>query len=135
MKKIFFLSIVCILFASSCIQKSKEPEKVSSIENTLTSITFISDSTGTEPAAIFRSLDKVNQAIDTIGYPDAGYKLWLIQSDTSKNIKFMIQGSWPDQEVYNTIHKNELYLNAMKEWQKSASNLKEISYNRFILVK
>jgi hypothetical protein len=47
----------------------------------------------------------------------------------------MIEGSWPDQEVYNIIHKNELYLNAMKELQSSASNLNQVFYNRFTLVR
>lgn len=135
MKKILFISLLIIILVSSCTDKPKESQKVDAIPNTLISISFYGDSTGTDASAIAQSFEKVNKVIDSIGYPDAGYKFWLVQSDTSKNIKFMIQGSWPDQEVYNTIHKNESYLNAMKDLQKAASNLKSLSYNRFTLVK
>lgn len=131
----FFISLLAILLASSCAQKTTEPQKVAAIENTLISVSFYSDSTGNDPAAIVQSFEKVNKAIDSIGYPDAGYKLWQVQDDTSKNIRFMIEGSWPDQDVYNTIHKNESYLNAIKELQSSARNLNQVFYNRFILVK
>lgn len=135
MKKVVFFSLLAIALLSSCTQKVKGPDKVSVIENTLMSVSFYSDSTGNDPADIVKSFEKVNKAIDSIGYPDAGYKIWHVQSDTTKNIRFMIQGSWPDQEVYNTIHENELYMNAIKELQSSASNLKQVFYNRFTLVK
>lgn len=135
MKKIVFLSLFAFVVVSSCTQKVKDSEKVAAIENNLKSVSFYSDSTGHDPSAMVQAFEKVNKAIDSIGYPDAGYTLWIIQSDTGKNIKFMIEGSWPDQEAYNTVHKNDLYTSAMKEVENSASALKMISYNRFTLLK
>lgn len=132
MKKIVFLSLLVTIGMSGCA--NKESETVTAIDNTLKSVSFWIDSIKVEPTALIQSFEKVNMAIDSLGYPDAGYKLWLIQSDSS-NIRFMIEGLWPDQEVYNAIHRNELYTNAMKEFQKSSGNLKMVSYNRFILVK
>jgi hypothetical protein len=80
--------------------------------------------------------ERINKAIDSIGYPDAGYKLWLIQGDSIKNFRFLLEGYWPNQAIYDTIHKNKLYLNAWNsEDEKVWSKMKNISYNRFSLVK
>lgn len=114
---------------------SRVSEKVPSIENTVKSISFWRDSVKVVPSALLQSFEKVNEAIASFGYPDAGYKIWLIQSDSGKNIRFMVEGSWPDQEAYNTIHSNEFYKNALKDVEKFSRNLKIVSYNRFTLVK
>jgi hypothetical protein len=135
MKKIVFLFLLALTAVSSCTQEVKKSEKVAALENTLISVSFYSDSTMDDPSALLQSFEKVNKAIDSIGYPDAGYKLWRIQSDTSKNIDYMIEGLWPDQEIYNSIHMNELYTSAMKDLQQWSKNLKNVFYNRFVLVK
>ena len=51
----------------------------------------------------------------------------------------MVEGYWPDQTVYDEIHNHELYKNANEGYDQEEENLwkvlKNISYNRFILVK
>jgi len=138
MKKILFLSLIVSLIIGSCTHPKAEPEV--KIENTLKSVSYLYDSVGINPHELFLSLDRVNKAIDSIGYPDAGYKLWLIQSDTNRTYRFMMEGYWPDQAIYDTIHNNELYKRAdaalaSKEEEELWKALKNISYNRFILVK
>ena len=64
------------------------------------------------PTELLASLERVNTSIDSIGYPDAGYRLWLLKSDSIMNFKFMIEGLWPDQNGYNIIHDNDLYKKA-----------------------
>jgi hypothetical protein len=79
-KNFFFgLPALCffILYCSSCTQKKAETEV--KIENTLKSVSLLSDSIGIEPHEMFLSLERVNRAIDSIGYPDAGYKLWVVK--------------------------------------------------------
>jgi hypothetical protein len=91
-----------ILYCSSCTQKKAETEV--KIENTLKSVSLLSDSIGIEPHEMFLSLERVNRAIDSIGYPNAGYKLWVVQSDTNKTFRFMIEGYWPDQDIYIIVY-------------------------------
>jgi hypothetical protein len=131
-----FLAMSLIIFyCSSCLQKVKESENVAKIENTLKSVSLLYDSIGIEPSEILSSFERINKAIDSIGYPDAGYKLWLVQSDSTKNFRFMIEGYWPNQAIYDTIHNHELYKNAFNAEIKLWSGIKNISYNRFTLVK
>ena len=124
-----------VFYFSSCTQKKVETEV--KIENTLKSVSFYSDSTGIEPQEMFLSLERINQAIDSIGYPDAGYTLWLVQSDTNKAYRFMIEGYWPNQAIYDTIHNHKLYKRAhnISEQDELWNAVSSLSYNRFILVK
>ena len=124
-----------IIFLFSCTQKKAETEV--KIENTLKSVSFYSDSAGIEPQEMFVSLERINKAIDSIGYPDAGYTIWLVQSDTNKAYRFMIEGYWPDQAIYDTIHNHELYKQAhsISEKDELWNALKKVTYDRFIIVK
>lgn len=133
MKRILFLSLIISLIIGSCVQQKAEPEV--KIENTLKSVSFWYDSIRIDPHELFLSFDRVNKVIDSIGYPDAGYKLWLVQSDSIKDFRFLIEGYWPDQALYDTIHNNELYKNAMTAEEKLFNGLTNVSYNRFILVR
>jgi len=127
--------ILFVLFAS-CTQKSKESEEIKKIENTLQSVSLLYDSIGINPSELLSMFERINIAIDSIGYPDAGYKLWLIQDDSIKDFRFMLEGYWPNQAIYDTIHNNKLYLNAWNsEDEKVWRKMKNISYNRFLLVK
>jgi hypothetical protein len=76
----------------------------------------------------------MNEAIDEIGYPDAGYKLWMIQSDTS-DVRFMIEGFWPDQATYELIHDHQLYIDAWTAIQDKWEGLVSVKYYRFEKIK
>jgi len=132
----FLAMTFMIILCSNCNQKKEDVVKS---ENTLKSVSLFYDSTGVNPSELLASIERMNRAIDSIGYPDAGYKLWIVQSDTSGDYRFMLEGYWPDQEIYDVIHNHELYKNANKgleqEDEKLWKNLKNISYNRFILIK
>lgn len=136
MKRAIFLGLIMPFVIGSCTQKVKESDNVTKIENTLKSVSLLYDSIGIRPSELLSMFERANKAIDSIGYPDAGYKLWLIQSDSVKDFRFMVEGYWPSQAIYDTIHKNKLYLNSMSpEDKKMWSRMKNISYNRFTLVK
>lgn len=135
MKKIILLSIFVSMIFFHCKQKV-EPEM--KLENTLKSVSLYYDSVGIDPKDLFMFCDRANKMIDSIGYPDAGYKLWQVQSDTNKSYRFMIEGYWPNQAIYDTIHNNELYKNykpASKAEEDLWKALKSVSYNRFTIVK
>ena len=131
MKKVVFFGMIIMFIITSCTRKETETEV--KIENTLKSVSFWSDSLGIEPSELLLTFERLNKAIDSIGYPDAGYKVWLVQSDTIKDFKFMIEGNWPNQTIYNTIHDHELYDVASRN--DIMNKLKLVSYNRFTLLK
>ncbi len=142
MKNLFLtisvLMAVTVFSISSCTQKDIEKEESSKIENTLKSVSLWQDSLKVDPAKLLLYLEQVNKAIDSIGYPDAGYKLWLIQSDTAADDRFLINGYWPNQEIYSEIHNHELYKkykNAIKEDEELWNNLYRIRYDRLTRVK
>ena len=132
MKKNLFLGLIISLIIVSCTQKQAEPE--AKIENTLKSVSFWYDSIGVDPHELLLSIERTNKVIDTIGYPDAGYELWLVQSDTNKAYRFMIEGYWPNQAIYDTIHNHQLYKNnnpTTKAEEDLWKALKGVDYNRF----
>ncbi|MCJ7448211.1 MAG: hypothetical protein MUO72_10990 [Bacteroidales bacterium] len=131
----FMAMFLIVFFCYSCLQKVKESQDVAKIENTLKSVSLIYDSIGVNPSEMLSSFERINKAIDSIGYPDAGYKLWLVQSDSTKDFRFMLEGHWPNQAIYDTIHKNKLYKDTFNEEMKFWRGAKSVSYNRFILVK
>ena len=133
MKKVVFWCIAILLIIGGCKQKVKESENIVKIENSLKSISFWRDSIGIDPAELLPVFEQINKSIDSIGYPDAGYKLWVVQGDSSKNFKYMIEGAWPDQETYNLIHNHKLFDVAARD--NMMSRFKMVSYYRFSLAK
>jgi len=138
MKKGVFLSLIIALIINSCTQRGKISEGTDKLENTLLSVSFWYDSIGIDPHELLLSIERTNKVIDSIGYPDAGYKLWLVQSDTNKAYRFMMEGYWPNQAIYDTIHNHELYKNnnpTTKAEEEVWKALKSVDYNRFTIVK
>lgn len=89
------------------------------------------DTLGTDPAQLYAEFERVNVAIDSIGYPDAGYQIWEVNGDDSLGFRFMVEGYWPDQKTYDLIHDHELYKKATSLEFASWSGLKNTWYHRF----
>ena len=132
------VSILLIYFVFqiyvSCTPPSSELKDTAKIDNTLKSVSLWYDSIPVEPTELLASFERVNTAIDSIGYPDAGYKLWLLKSDSSMNFRYLIEGYWPDQNGYNTIHTHELYKEATEAEQQLWKGLHMVQYHRFTKV-
>lgn len=134
MKKILYLGLIISLIIISCTQKKAVPE--TKIENTLISVALYKDSLGVDHSMLLSIFERRNKAIDSIGYPDAGYQLWLIQGDENKDFRYMSIGSWPNQAIYDTIHKNKIFLrNAKLTSEEEKLGIKQVSYYRLTLVK
>ena len=128
------LSVIMIFY--SCEEKAIESDKPIKIENTLKSVSLWLDSIPVDPANLLTYLERVNVAIDSIGYPDAGYKLWLVDSKDSLDFKIMIEGYWPDQKTYDIIHNHELYKKERKFIEKNfLEGMKITWHSRFTRVK
>jgi hypothetical protein len=130
------ISILLLFFALpiyfSCTQPTSESEDTIKIENTLKSVSIWHDSVAIDPSELLASFERINAAIDSIGYPDAGYKLWQLESDSIN--RFLVEGFWPDRNGYNAIHDHELYKTAMEAEEQIWEGLEMAWYNRFIKV-
>jgi hypothetical protein len=125
-----------LLFLYSCTPKEAQPvDQPAKIDNTLKSVSLMQDSAGIDATAAFAGLKRVNLAIDSIGYPDAGYKMWEVVGEDSTGFKFMVEGYWPDKETYDLIHDHELYKEATDTEDANWDGLKTIWYHRFKKVK
>ena len=109
------MTLLILLVSISCTNTVNKVEEPNTIENTLQSVSYLTDSIGHDPRQILEAFVQLNDVIDSIGYPDAGYKLWLIQEDSSE-VRFMLEGLWPDQAAYDEIHNHQLYIEAWENF-------------------
>ena len=129
-----FLTISILFVSSSCTQTGNETEIPEKIENTLQSVSYLKDTIGHDVQQLLSAFSEFNEVIDSIGYPDAGYKLWFIQDDSSE-ISYMIEGLWPDQATYDKIHNHPLYQEAWANISMNLDGMSRIEYHRFSLIK
>ena len=139
MRKTFYflaITIMVVLVASqSCNTQVSDTEEPAKIENTLQSVSYLKDTVGYNPQLLLEIFAKMNKAIDEIGYPDAGYKTWLNQSDES-DVRFMVEGLWPDQAAYDIIHDHQLYIDAGTSADSILwDGLEFVEYHRFEIIK
>ena len=130
---IVFLAAI-VITATFCSTDKEEVQEIVKIPNTLQSVSYFQDTIGMDPQELLTFFNQWNKAIVEIGYPDAGYKIWLIQEDTS-NINYMVEGHWPDQETYDKIHDHELYQKVYEENQDKFEGLVSVEYRRFKEIK
>lgn len=120
---------------ASCNTQVSDTEEPAKIENTLQSVSYFQDTVSIDPAVLFKAITIINETIDEIGYPDAGYKLWMRQPDAS-GVRFMIEGFWPDQAAYDIIHDNQLFIDARTAANAlTGDGLVSVKYYRFEKVK
>lgn len=131
---IALLTLSFSLISISCTNPVNEVEEPKKIDNTLQSVSYLTDSIGHDPQQILESFIQLNEVIDSIGYPDAGYKLWLIQEDSSE-VRFMLEGLWPNLAIYDEIHNHQLYTDAWENFDFDWEGMTRYEYHRFTLVK
>ena len=136
MKRLFYAFLVAttVSFVAISCNTQQDSSETDKIENTIQSVTYFKDTTGIDPLELKAALNSMNEAIDEIGYPDAGYKLWTNQSEESE-IRFMVEGFWPDQEAYDIIHEHQLYKDAANADTTKWDGLVGAVYHRFSKVK
>ena len=96
------------------------------------SVTLCDLPEGTSVEDVKASLEKVNAAIASIGYPGSGYSFYQVGDQEVDQYRFMVEGSWPSEQAYDKIHDSE-------EWKAATSEdsemwdeiLKDRLYRRF----
>lgn len=106
---ILSICLVSSLAFTSCKPKLIPLAQPLKIENTLKTITLYPDSLSADSSQFLKLLEQLNAAIDSMGYPDAGYQVWKVENTDDLFYKFMVEGNWPDAETYDMILHHELY--------------------------
>lgn len=68
------------------------------------------------------NIEKLNQAILSLGYMDCGYKLLKIEEGSSDGYNYFIQGNWKTAETYKAIHDSEAYKTVEKALPESTND-------------
>lgn len=126
-----FLFSICLLVFTSCNEAPREADEVKSIENKIKTVSLFLDTIPSDADELMESAERINAAIDSIGYPDAGYKIWMVKSQDSLDFKFMVEGYWPSDEVYDIIHQHKLYKQTMQQEEAVWQGLQRNWYYRF----
>ncbi len=100
--------MVVMVASQSCNTKVSDTEEPATIENTLQSVSYFQDTVGTDPAVLLKAFTEMNEAVDEIGYPDAGYKL---------------------------IHNHQLYIDTRTANASVMDGLVSVKYYRFEKIK
>jgi len=112
-RRLLFLFILFFLF--SCLSEQAPPDNRLTntvevnlgIQSTPVKSILLYDTIQRWPIdTILAALVDINAVIATIESREAGYSLWKVQSDTIPDYRYFIQGHWPDQASYDTIHVN-----------------------------
>ena len=131
-----FIAILVIssIFSISCTNQDQAITGPDKIENTVQSVSYFKDTVGYDPQQILEYFNQYNNAIAEIGYPDAGYQVWLVQEDTS-DVTYMVEGHWPTQSVYDEIHEHQLYQEAANNDADIFDGMVWKEYHRFTKIK
>lgn len=121
---------VLALLPSCTTPAATADEAPQQIENTLKSVTLVRNPAQLDMTEIKALFEGVNQAIDSIGFPDAGYQLWAPATSDSLGFEFIVEGHWPDQARYDLIHEHELYKAATDVVQGEWEKMEQVTYYR-----
>jgi hypothetical protein len=81
-------------------------------------------------------LADINAAIAEIGYPNAGYRVFKVQSDSAAEYVYLWEGNWPSQGAYDVIHENEAYVAAFEAHRPVFDALADAHvYHRYVEVR
>jgi len=119
MRLYFFLLLTVTMFFSCFSEQGNSPQNSNSqtsqqtislpVKSVLLYDTILRWPIDTIQAA----LADINQVIANIESRKAGYSIWKVQSDTIPDYRYLIEGHWPDQASYDSIHINADFRKAL----------------------
>lgn len=82
------------------------------------------------------SLKKVNDVIEGLGYPGAGYYFYKTEDEATENYRYYFEGVWPSAEAYTKIHEDPAYIAATDQMGTLYAQIKAVQmYRRLVSVK
>lgn len=116
----FYTLLLSVIFFSACFVKQEKP-----IETLHSNQEYFSNSLPVKSVLLYDTIQRwpidtiqaalkdINQVIANIETREAGYSLWKVQSDSIPDYRYLIQGHWPDQASYDSIHVNPDFRKAL----------------------
>jgi quinol monooxygenase YgiN len=76
-----------------------------------------------------------NEVVAELGYQNIRYNIWKESGYHEGQYKYIFESTWPDQETFDKVHKNEKFQAVWKTNKAVWDELiKEDTYNRYILL-
>ena len=105
-----------VLFCACQPQKTQAVEEVVEEQGAYVKSVLLYDTIRKWPIdTILDALADINLVIAEIETRQAGYSLWRVQSDTIPDYRYLIQGHWPDQASYDSIHVHPDFRKALDD--------------------
>jgi quinol monooxygenase YgiN len=77
----------------------------------------------------------MNAAVAAAEYPNAGYRLWKVTGKQAGGHAYLLEGDWPSQAAYDSIHTHPAYRAAAERARSTIQAAqRDQVYNRYIEV-
>lgn len=114
--KLHYTLVICVFTLISCHSKTehktvlKQANTAKTNASTYVKSVMLYDTIQRWPLdSIQAAIDDINEVVASIEPRKAGYSIWKVQSDTIIDYRYLIEGHWPDQASYDSIHVNPLF--------------------------
>ncbi len=122
---------VCLVGAAD-VAHTQVPVNSNDPTPSLKTVHFFNLTWDAEETFLVEALQLLNSAIEEAGYPDAGYRLWKVSTWREGRYAYLMEGIWPDQATYDTIHASSAWLAAQERVQPVMGQIVEQEvYDRF----
>ncbi len=74
--------------------------------------------------------NKMNAAVERLGYPGAGYFLYKTLSNDAPNYRYYFEGVWPSEATYKAIYDDAAFKKAAEETNNTYQKIKAVEIYR-----
>jgi hypothetical protein len=104
------LLCLCLCLLPSVAMAQASTQALSSDPGSqLKSVHLFSLTFDVEEALLINALQSLNEAVAEVGYPEFGYRLWEVSIGDDGTFTHLLEGTWPNQETYDEIHRAEVF--------------------------
>lgn len=90
---------------------------------------------GMTEAELTGMFNKMNAAVEQLGYPGAGYFLYKTTGNDTPNYRYYFEGVWPNEAAYKVIHNDAAFKKAAEETNDTYQKIKAVEiYRRMVRV-
>jgi len=76
-----------------------------------------------------------NKLVAELGYQNISFSFWKVTGDIEGPYKYIFESTWPDQETFDKVFKNEKFKVTLNSWYPIFQKMiAEGNYNRYILL-
>lgn len=76
-------------------------------------------------AILEEPLKEINAVINELGYPDCGYVIYKVQSESETEYTHVFEGKWLSEDNYNAIHEHPKYKALIEKYEATFNDIFE----------